>query len=285
MKPAPYTLTPPLGAMSPLVVEVPHASTWLAPEHLALLNAPARSIVAEADLYVDELYARAPEFGATLVVGGVSRLALDLNRDKDDIDSEVIEDAPRKRGSNQGCLWKLTSDGRYVHTRKLLRGEWQLRVDSIYRPYHSAVAEALRVRHAKFGFAVLLCAHSMPSTATAADVVPGTRGGQSCAPALTSLVMGVAAAAGLRAVVDTPYLGGYGVRHYGKPSAGVHAIQVELSRRLYMHEAQGTRGGQFERLQAWCTELCGQMSRLSLDQLGEPLVPLHSYVGWKTAPD
>ena len=267
MTQATFSITKPSGPLSPLVVEIPHASTWLAPEHLALLNAPARSIVAEADLFVDELYRSAPQWGASLLVCGVSRLVIDLNRDADDIDSEVVDDAPRKRGNTQGCLWKLTSDGRYVHTRRLTRQEWQSRLEQIYRPYHEAVEQALQARREQFGYAILLCAHSMPSSATTTDIVPGTRGGFSCAPSMTDLVKSLAGQAGFSAVVDSPYMGGYGVRHYGNPTSGVHAIQVEISRRLYMNEHLGTRSQHFERVQIWCKELCRQMSRLSLDQL------------------
>lgn len=261
-----FTVTAPRAPMSPLVVEVPHASTWASAEHLALFGMPARYLASEADLYVDELYERAPDAGATLLVGGISRFVVDLNRAEEDVDAELVDGAPRRTGTTQGCLWKTTSDGRYVHTRRLSRQEWAERVLQIYRPYHHALMAAIYERQQRFGYAILLCGHSMPTAATKADVVPGTRGGLSCAPRVTELVLAHAEKSAFHTVIDKPYPGGYSTRNYGRPSDGVHAIQVELSRSLYMNEVYAAKSDGFEPIKAWCTELCAQLARLSLDR-------------------
>jgi N-formylglutamate amidohydrolase len=41
-----------------------------------------------------------------------------------------------------------------------------------------------------------------------------------------------------------PYAGGYTTEHYGQPSRGVHALQIEIDRALYWDEAarQPTEG-------------------------------------------
>ena len=43
-------------------------------------------------------------------------------------------------------------------------------------------------------------------------------------------------AAGLSVAVNDPYKGGYITTHHGRPADGIHAIQLELRRDLYMDE-------------------------------------------------
>ena len=44
------------------------------------------------------------------------------------------------------------------------------------------------------------------------------------------------AAEGYSSVTNGRFRGGWTTRHYGRPEAGVHAIQMELAQRCYMHE-------------------------------------------------
>ena len=176
------------------MVEVPHAGLDVPAPYLANLIAPARSIARDADLYVDELYADAPLQGATLIVAHTSRYVLDLNRSEDDWDREAVaspepffgaRSAPASSGRMpRGLIWRLTTDGAPALARPLTRAELQERIDTIHRPYHRAVADC-SWRSARFGQAVLLAAHSMPSASRLAngelgspraDVVPGTQG-------------------------------------------------------------------------------------------------------------
>jgi N-formylglutamate amidohydrolase len=64
----------------------------------------------------------------------------------------------------------------------------------------------------------------------------GTWDGRSCATALATAVMSAATVSDYDAVLNGRFKGGYTTRHYGDPANGVHAVQLELAQRTYMHE-------------------------------------------------
>ncbi|CAN5744319.1 hypothetical protein BH11MYX4_BH11MYX4_21530 [soil metagenome] len=132
--PAPFTVIEPVAGETPLVVEVPHAGLFVDGPSLARLAAPARSIGRDADLYVDELYAAAPEHGATLLSANVSRYVCDLNRSELDVDAESVEGAPANARATRGIVWRLTSEGARVLDGPLPRAELERRLDTFYRP-------------------------------------------------------------------------------------------------------------------------------------------------------
>ena len=262
--PAPFTVIEPVTEETPLLVEVPHAGLFVDGPSLARLTAPARAIGRDADLYVDELYAGAPARGATLLVANVSRYVCDLNRSELDVDAETVEGAPPHARATRGIVWRLTSEGARVLDGPLPRAELERRLATYYRPYHDTLAELLERKRARFGFAILLAAHSMPSVGRAghgdahavrADVVPGTRGRTSAAANVIDAVDRHARGAGLSVAHDDPYQGGYTTQHYGRPDLDVHVVQVELARRLYMDEPTLTQGPGLDRLRAWCGAL------------------------------
>ena len=158
----PFEIVEPRGGESPLVVEVPHAGLWLDAETLAYTVAPARSFGRDADLYVDELTQDTPSEGATLIVARTSRYLVDLNRGENDYDGEAVEGGGKPPWP-RGLVWRLTTDGDPVLATRLPRSELERRLDRFYRPYHAAVAALLERKRRRFGFAILLCAHSMPS--------------------------------------------------------------------------------------------------------------------------
>ena len=181
------------------------------PSHLLTqIIAPAYTLARDADLYVDRLYADAPSEGATLLIAQISRLAVDLNRAETDIDEETVEGGPAQPRAPRGLIWRLASDGSRVIARPLAKAELEERLAQIYRPYHQALRTVLDRKVARFGFAVLLAAHSMPGVTRAgeeglagassssgrsrtgvglrADVVPGSRGRTSANPRFIDLV-------------------------------------------------------------------------------------------------
>jgi N-formylglutamate amidohydrolase len=254
---------------------VPHAGLFVDPESLATLIAPASSLGRDADLYVDDLYARAPDFGAALLVAHVSRYVCDLNRSEADIDPLAVE-AGTARSAPHGLIWRTTTENRPALSRPLRRPELERRIANIYRPYHAALRRLLDQRVARFGYAVLLCAHSMPSRGRdghtdpgheRADVVPGSRGRTSAAAAYVDLTENVAKSYGFSVAHDDPYKGGYSTAHYGRPTEHVHAVQVELARRLYMDELALTKKApEFERLQSFCDSMVQRLCEQKPDR-------------------
>lgn len=243
-----FDVLAPRSGEAPVVVEVPHAGLDLPAEVLGRLVAPARAVARDADLHVDELYEEAPLEGATLLVARTSRYAVDLNRAADDVDAGVVEGDPRPaRAHARGLVWATTTEDEPALERPLSREEYRWRVEAIHRPYHDKLRELLDAKVARFGYVILLCAHSMPSVGRLghadagthrADVVPGSRGRTSAHPLVIDAVETVARSFGRSVEHDRPYRGGYSTAFYGRPSERCHAIQIELARRLYLDEAR-----------------------------------------------
>ncbi len=247
----PFAIVEPASGESPVVVEVPHAGLTIDPESLAFTVAPARSIARDADLFVDELCQDVPREGATLLFARMSRFVVDLNRGPSDYDAEAVEGGGRAAWP-RGLVWRLTTDGDRILTAPIPRAELERRLDAVYGPYHRALAALLQRKVAEFGHVVLICAHSMPSQPRPlppapdgtrqttqpprADLVPGTRGRTSAAKVVIDRVDAHASASGFSVRHDDPYRGGFSTAHYGRPARGMHAIQIEIARRLYMDE-------------------------------------------------
>ncbi len=254
---------------TPLLVEVPHAGLDVPAELSSTIIATARSIARDADLHVDELYQDAVSVGATLVVSHVSRYVVDLNRGEGDVDSESVAGARLNPKAPRGLIWRLSTDAEPCLRAPLTAAELHARLEMVYRPYHARVAEILDRKRKRFGFAILLAAHSMPSAGRTAhgdagliraDVVPGTQGRTTASTKIIDAVDAHARGAKYSVKHDDPYKGGFSTRHYGRPRDSWHAVQVELARRLYMDEnSLAQKPTAFDATRAWCRELCTRL--------------------------
>lgn len=266
-----FRVIAPRAAEVPVVVEVPHAGLLLDAPAMATLLVSARSLARDADLMVDELVVEAPDAGATLLLAHTSRYFVDLNRRDDEVDRHAVEGA-HGHDAPHGLIWHRSTDGERALSAPLPRTELERRLELVYRPYHATLARILDDKRQRFGHAILVCAHSMPSVGVSfstgrevprADVVPGTRGRTSAASAVIDLVDRHARSSGLSVRHDEPYRGGYSTQHYGAPALGVHAVQIELARRLYMDEPRLQRSAEgVQRMRRFYRELVGQLGAL-----------------------
>lgn len=241
---------------SPLVISFPHVGlAW--PDELA--PSPTADFARNADYEVDHVYADAHTLGAATVEAIYSRLLVDLNRASDDISPRVVPDHPAPRPRRRpGVLATLRNHDDVDHARPgrgvvwssalgnvpLLHGPlafaaFRERIERFHEPYYRALEVLLERRRRRFGYAILLDAHSMPNT-VGIDLVLGTLGGTSCGAAIERWALDALAAAPggpeLRVRLNDPYHGGEVVRRFGRPADGVHALQLEVSRALYMDE-------------------------------------------------
>jgi N-formylglutamate amidohydrolase len=269
----PFELTVPESGRTPVVVEVPHAGLGIPEAVRDETIVDALRVMRDADLYVDELYADAPARGAALLTATLSRYVVDLNRAADDIDLATVPDHPAPRGTQaRGVVWRLTTDGLPALRRPLTYAELSARLARYHAPYHDALrAELLRTRE-RFGFAILVAGHSMPSVGRTghadtgtrrADIVPGTRGRTSADGRIIDVVEAHFRDAGLSVRHDDPYRGGFTTAHYGRPRDGVHAVQIELNRALYVNERTGKpKTRNFARLRRLLAELVEKLGRV-----------------------
>jgi N-formylglutamate amidohydrolase len=268
-----FSVHAPRSEETPLVVEIPHAGLFVDPESLATLAAPARCIGQDADLYVDELYANAPNLGATVLVAHTSRYVCDLNRAETDLDSLAARGAPA-RSAPHGLIWRSTTENQPALQGPLSEREIERRLDLVYRPYHRTLASLIEGKRERFGYAVLLCAHSMPSRGRTghsdagrerADVVPGSRGRTTASSLVIDVPDRLARERGWSVSHDDPYRGGFSTTHYGRPEGHVHAVQVELSRKRYMDERNLTKNvSSFNELQTFCDALVERLGKVAL---------------------
>ena len=223
---------------SPLVIDVPHAGTFVPPE-LAGRIAPAARALPDTDWHVEKLYAFAREQDVTLVVATHSRFVVDLNRDPTGASlypgADVTELCPTRTFGNEP-IWR---DGGAPDAAEVLA-----RRAMYFDPYHAALASEVERVRAGHGHVVLLDGHSIRSevprffAGRLPDLNLGTANGACCAPAVEALAATVfGAAAGFTHVVNGRFKGGYVTRHYGRPDADVHALQLEIAQRCYMDEA------------------------------------------------
>lgn len=270
-----FVLTIPNQGATPVLVEVPHAGVAVPDGLDPPVAAAVDDIERDADLYVDDLYSGASAQGATVLASRVSRYVVDLNRAPDDVDDSTVRDHPAPRGSQpRGVVWRVTSDAKPILPRPLTHAELVERLERFHAPYHAVLEEQLRRLRDRFGFAILLAAHSMPSTGRIAhadrsvrraDIVPGTRGRTTADGRLIDLVSSHFRAAGLTVRHDEPYRGGWSTGRYGKPAEAWHALQIEINRALYMDERTAKpRGEDFDRLRVLLDALVRAMGALDL---------------------
>jgi N-formylglutamate deformylase len=268
-----FKIREPRSKERPLVVEIPHAGLRLDPETLSTLNAPGRAVGSDADMYVDELYRDAVQYGASVLVAEMSRYVVDLNRAESDVDSLAVVGAPA--GSlPHGLIWRATTEGRAALVHPIPDAEYQRRLREYYRPYHQSLQALLQEKKRKFGYVVVLAAHSMPSSgrnghtdvgSPRADVVPGSRGRTSAAAPVIDCPDVLAQQRGWSVAHDQPYRGGFTTAFYGRPDNAVHVVQVELNRALYMNETTLTRlEPGFSQVKRYCDDLVQALAALQL---------------------
>jgi N-formylglutamate amidohydrolase len=242
----------------PMVLASPHSGRVYSPEFIAGTRLDPRSLRRSEDSFVDEMFASAPANGAPLLRALFPRAFVDANREPYELDPAMFSDSlpdyvntdSRRVLSGLGTIARIVANGMPIYRRKLSFAEAEARIKGFYRPYHAALAGLIDHTVACFGGAILLDCHSMPSaggpldnslTSGPVDIVLGDRHGQSCHPAITAMATRVLRDIGLNVRHNTPYAGGFTTGHYGAPHTGVHALQIEINRVLYMDEARFER--------------------------------------------
>ncbi|MFO0714871.1 MAG: N-formylglutamate amidohydrolase [Sandaracinus sp.] len=270
-RPQPFTLSRARDRERPLVVEVPHAGLAVPDDVRTEIHVSSAALLRDADLFVDRFYASTLTHGGSLLVSHVSRYVVDLNRAEDDVDRDIVPDHPRPRPQQvRGVIWKTTTTGELVMPSPLTHASFEQRLARYHRPYHAALEAEIERKKRLFGWVLLVCAHSMPSVTRPgaprrADVVPGSRGGTTTSPRVLDTLDASFRARGLTVRHDDPYKGGYTTQKFGRPRDGIHAVQIELSRALYVDErtSEPDDAG-FARLTQVIDTLLGQLVALDL---------------------
>jgi N-formylglutamate amidohydrolase len=246
----PYRLERPHEIVTPVVVASPHSGRHYPAEFLRATVLDERAIRSSEDAYMDMLVSEAPLLGAPLIAAEYPRAWLDLNRSPDEMDPGVVEGVGRvvqtpRISSGLGVIPRVVANGRAIYRGKLSRTEAEARIGQVWRPYHAALDGLMRQAQAAFGEAVLLDFHSMPHEALDSvarpgqrrpEVVLGDRFGASAAGEILDALEEGFLSEGLHVIRNAPFAGAFVTQHYGRPARGLHAVQVEIDRSLYMNE-------------------------------------------------
>ncbi len=268
----------------PLVFASPHSGSHYPRDFLDQSPLDANTLRRSEDAFVDELFVAAPEQGAPLLKALFPRAYLDPNREAYELDPAMfdgplppfVNSASPRVGAGLGTIARVVASGAEIYRDKLSFTEVESRIDRLYRPYHRALADLLEQTRTRFGYCILIDCHSMPSTggpndkdsgASRVDFVLGDCFATSCSPAVTATAEATLRRFGYRIVRNTPYAGGFTTRHYGAPTKGLHALQIEINRRLYMDEKTYVKRPGFTRLQGHLSSLVRDLAALPPDKL------------------
>ncbi len=245
---APYHFQPAQGLAAPILFASPHSGRHYPAPMVAALAVPLERLRRTEDAHVDTLFDGVPMLGAGLISAHYARSVVDLNREAAELDAAMFADgAPRVPGpptqrveAGLGCLPRAGAEGEAIYRGLLSRREGAARLDHVYDGFHARLDAELDAIAARFGMALLVDCHSMPSRPQArrplADVVLGDRFGASCNNDVLLAAEAAFRAQGLTVTRNAPYAGGYITRRHGRPADRRHALQIELRRDLYMNE-------------------------------------------------
>ncbi len=222
----------------PVIINVPHAGTFIPPTIVSRLTGVAR-LNPDADWHVEKLYRSvAAGFDATLMCATHSRIVVDLNRDP-------AGGALYPGASNTEICPLTTFHDEPIYQRGMNPDSATIdaRIDDYWRPYHAQLRREIERIKSHCGYCILLDGHSIVSVAPRffpgklPDLNLGTADGASCDEELAETAFNVLSGVrGFSAVHNGRFKGGYITRHYGQPAAAVHALQLEMAQSCYMDE-------------------------------------------------
>lgn len=234
------------------------------------------------DAFVDELFSGVASLGAPLITAQFPRAYCDVNRASSELDSGMFDaslgiaiDAPSPRvAAGLGVIPRIVRDGAEIYAGKLSPREAELRLAGLYRPYHAALADLAAETVNRFGVAVVVDCHSMPSALSVPDIVLGDRYGASAPLLLTGWAENAFVGTRFSIARNAPYAGGYTTLVYGRAASGLFGLQIEINRALYLDEDRVQKKPGFETLKKRLTETLARLTAIDPALLGGRAFPL-----------
>lgn len=236
----------------PFVFNSPHSGRHYPIHFLKQSRLSPHLLRRSEDVLVDHLFNFVPTLGAPLMAATFPRAYVDVNREPFELDPKLFQSPlPESTNSNSlrvmaglGTIARVVGEGMEIYREPLKIEEGFWRISNFYLPYHRRLNDLINENLSRFDMAVLIDCHSMPSNQSMVekeikpDFVIGDRYGRSANSDLVSLLVTLLRNEGFWVETNIPYAGGYITEHYGNPSEGIHAIQVEINRALYIDEEQ-----------------------------------------------
>lgn len=268
----------PIGDTVPLVFDIPRSGNEYPQEFHS--PAPFDAVRRSVSMYVEELYALAPEAGATWLYALFPNVYIDANRHELDVDPAYLDgewpeplETSDKSLRGMGLIPRVCGKGDVaLQTGPITVADLRHRLDNYYWPYHGTLAEVLSEFGERFGIAFHVSCHSMSSVGGKAVADPGrkrsdfdigTRGGTTTMPEFADAVLECLKGFGYDATLNEHFAGAESVRKHGNPAAGVHSLQIEINRGMYMDEDSYYRADRFETIQGHLGELAKHLAEFA----------------------
>ena len=251
-------ITTPVLQTAPVIFASPHSGRDYPTEFVAASRLNKLNLRRSEDAFLDEVFRNAPSKGAPLLCAKFPRAYVDANREAFELDPtmfcdtlpDYVNTSSPRISAGLGTIAKIVTNGEEIYRELLKVDEALRRIEAFYQPYHKALQGLLEATVTQFGGCLLIDCHSMPSGAAPplkkfsnpADIVLGDCFATSCAPKIIEIAEQTLQSAGLSVIRNKPYSGGFTTRHYGHPDNGVHVLQIEINRGLYMDEKRIRRG-------------------------------------------
>jgi N-formylglutamate deformylase len=279
-----FEVLEPVSQRVPVVFNSPHSGRRYPQGFLDQARLDALAIRRSEDHYVDELFSAAPGLGAPMLLAHFPRAFLDVNREPYELDPRMF-DGPLPSYANVssirvagglGTVPRVVAENMEIYQRRFPVEEALERVETIYKPYHACLRRLVVHTHVTFGFAVLVDCHSMPGnirvsgTGTRPDFIIGDRYGTSASAELSRTATRLLEDMGFSVVRNKPYAGGFITEHYGRPAKGLHALQIEVNRGLYVDEATLEKRPEFgivqDAISTFLEDFCGSVEEYAIDR-------------------
>ncbi|MDR3528076.1 MAG: N-formylglutamate amidohydrolase [Rhizomicrobium sp.] len=240
----PVRLLRPKAHLTPFIFASPHSGRLYPLSFVRQSRLSPLLLRRSEDAFADELFDSVPGFGAPLLCARFPRAYVDANRAPGELDPEMFDaalplaiDPPSPRvAAGLGVIPRLVREGADIYRARLAAEEAAIRLASLYHPYHDALAKLVEETYRRFGCAVVIDCHSMPSTPAAPSIVFGDCYGASVSPSLMRHAEDAFDRAGFSTARNAPYAGGHTTHLYARREVGIHALQIEVNRGLYLDE-------------------------------------------------
>lgn len=277
----PFEILEPAACRGPVLFNSPHSGATYPRAFLLQCRLEIGTLRRSEDSFVDELMAGVVAHGYPLMRAHFPRCFIDVNREPYELDPRMFDGRlpsfantrSMRVAGGLGTVARVVGDAQEIYDRRIPVDDALARIETLYKPYHRALRRLFTTLHREFGAAVLVDCHSMPSNAGARDERPrpefvlGDRYGTSCAGIVADVAEQALRDLGYGVSRNKPYAGGFITEHYGNPAAGLHALQLEINRALYMDERRYQRTPNFSRLAADMEVLARRLGEIPLDTL------------------
>jgi N-formylglutamate amidohydrolase len=277
----PFEVLEPAEYSGPVLFNSPHSGATYPRAFLGTSRLDIGTLRRSEDSFVDELLAGVVACGFPLMRAHFPRCFVDVNREPYELDPRMFDGRlpsfantrSMRVAGGLGTVARVVGDAQEIYDQRIPVDDALRRIESLYKPYHRALRRLFTRLHRNFGAAVLVDCHSMPSSAGHKDERPrpefvlGDRYGTSCIGVVAETLEETLRGLGYSVSRNKPYAGGFITEHYGNPAAGLHAIQLEINRALYMDERRYQRSGDFARLAADLDTLARRLGEIPLEEL------------------